>query len=87
MYADPEWPVKAQEGRAKEIRYCISCNECAHESTRRRSGERHCAINAAAGRERDFSAIVPAKVAKKVMIIGGGPAGMEAARVCGSERA
>ena len=81
LYADPEWPIKAQEGRAKEIRFCISCNECAHESTRRRSGERHCAINAAAGRERDFSEIVPTKELKKVMIIGGGPAGMEAARI------
>lgn len=81
LYADPKWPIKAKEGRAKEIRLCISCNECAHESTRRRSGERHCAVNAATGREKDFAVITPTKVQKKVMIIGGGPAGMEAARI------
>jgi 2,4-dienoyl-CoA reductase-like NADH-dependent reductase (Old Yellow Enzyme family)/thioredoxin reductase len=81
LYSDPKWPLKAKEGRDKDIRFCISCNECAHESTRRRLGERHCAINAATGREKDFAEIIPAKVKKKIMIIGGGPAGMEAARI------
>jgi 2,4-dienoyl-CoA reductase-like NADH-dependent reductase (Old Yellow Enzyme family)/thioredoxin reductase len=84
LYADPRWPVKAKRGEFEDIRKCISCNECAHDSTRRRSGERHCAINAAAGREKGFADIVPAKRKKKVMVVGGGPAGMEAARVSAS---
>jgi 2,4-dienoyl-CoA reductase-like NADH-dependent reductase (Old Yellow Enzyme family)/thioredoxin reductase len=81
LLADPEWPIKAREGKIEDIRFCISCIECAHESTRRRSGERHCAINATTGREREFAEIIPVKMQKEVMIIGAGPAGMEAARV------
>ncbi|MBN1472746.1 MAG: FAD-dependent oxidoreductase [Syntrophaceae bacterium] len=81
LFGDPEWPIKAREGRIEDIRFCISCNECAHESTRRRSGERHCTINAATGREKEFAEIIPAGVPKKVMVVGAGPAGMEAARI------
>jgi mycofactocin system FadH/OYE family oxidoreductase 2 len=77
--ADPELPNKAREGRLDEIRYCIGCNEGCW-------GRIHhalpitCAINPSAGREKEME-IVPAPVKKKVMVIGGGIAGMEAARV------
>ncbi|MFH1169702.1 MAG: FAD-dependent oxidoreductase [Chloroflexota bacterium] len=81
MYADPEWANKAKEGRVDDIRLCISCNECFTGSgNRRRSkGERHCAVNPAAGREGEFERVTAAPAPKKVMVIGGGPAGMEAA--------
>jgi 2,4-dienoyl-CoA reductase-like NADH-dependent reductase (Old Yellow Enzyme family) len=76
---DPELPTKAQEGRLDEIRYCIGCNEgCWGRSAQKLPIT--CALNPAAGREEEMK-ITPAPVAKKVMVIGGGLAGMEAARV------
>jgi mycofactocin system FadH/OYE family oxidoreductase 2 len=77
--ADPELPNKAREGRLDEIRYCIACNEGCW-------GRLYhalpitCAINPSVGREKEME-ITPAPVKKKVMVIGGGIAGMEAARV------
>jgi 2,4-dienoyl-CoA reductase-like NADH-dependent reductase (Old Yellow Enzyme family)/thioredoxin reductase len=79
LLADPEWVNKAREGREKEIRKCISCNHCIQAIT----GGRHvaCAVNARAGRELEFSSLPAADQNDKVVVIGGGPAGMEAARV------
>lgn len=77
LVADPEWPNKAREGREDEIRKCISCNECLDKIFN--VGMR-CAVNATPGREKRFAQLVPAAVKKRVMVIGGGPAGMEAAR-------
>jgi len=77
--ADPELPNKAREGRLDEIRYCIGCNEGCW-------GRIYhalpitCAINPSVGREKELE-IIPAPVKKRVMVIGGGMAGMEAARV------
>ncbi len=81
LYADPDWPNKAKEGRVDDIRFCISCNECFVGSGNRRRGDgaRRCAINPATGREGEFDRITAAPRPKKVMVIGGGPAGMEAA--------
>lgn len=83
LLADPEWPKKAEEGRVEDIRLCISCNECLAGSARRRrgGGARRCAVNAASGREREFALVTQAPAPKRVMVIGGGPAGLEAARV------
>jgi 2,4-dienoyl-CoA reductase-like NADH-dependent reductase (Old Yellow Enzyme family)/thioredoxin reductase len=83
LFADPEWARKTKEGRLGEIRLCISCNECMIGSGRRRrgGGARYCAVNAAAGREREFTDMMKTSTEKKVMVVGGGPAGMEAARV------
>ncbi|MBI2910229.1 MAG: FAD-dependent oxidoreductase [Chloroflexi bacterium] len=83
LLADPRWANKAREGTIEDIRPCISCLECMHGSYRRRQGggARRCSINAATGREGEFLPIRPASVKKKVMVIGGGPAGMEAAWV------
>ena len=74
---DPELPNKAREGRLDEIRYCIACNEgCLNHG----GSGLTCAINASVGREAETQ-ITPAPVSKRVMVIGGGIAGMEAARV------
>jgi len=79
LIADPDWPQKVANGQTEEIRPCLSCNEC------RQAGHRgqpvRCAVNAAAGKERRYDSIQPAEVKKKVLIAGGGPAGLEAARV------
>lgn len=77
--ADPELPNKAREGRLDEIRRCIACNEgCWGRITQRLPIT--CAINPSVGREAETE-ITPAPVRKRVMVIGGGIAGMEAARV------
>jgi 2,4-dienoyl-CoA reductase (NADPH2) len=79
LIADPELPNKARLGRLDEIRYCIGCNQGCFHPLAERKPER-CLVNARAGVERKRS-IEPAPRKKKVMVIGGGPAGMEAARV------
>ncbi|MFH1485698.1 MAG: NAD(P)-binding protein, partial [Chloroflexota bacterium] len=83
LLADPHWANKAKEGRPEDICPCISCVECIHGSSRRRNGggARRCSVNPASGREAEFSELKPATVKKKVMIVGGGPGGMEAARI------
>lgn len=80
LFADVEWPNKAREGRVNEIRKCISCMECLGGLTGRAADTR-CAVNVAVGREQDFGEIMPAKVKRKVMVIGAGPGGLEAARI------
>ncbi len=79
VIADPDWPQKVSEGQIAEIRPCLACNEC-----RQRGHDLkpiRCTVNAVAGRERNYNVIEPAAVKKKVLIAGGGPAGMEAARI------
>jgi len=80
LIADPEWPIKAAEGRVREIRRCISCNRCMRIMSRKKI---RCAVNARAGLEREFP-MTPAAQSRRVAIVGGGPAGMEAARVAAS---
>ena len=82
LYADPEWPLKARKGRVEDIRPCVGCNECLRTSQKGGGrASRRCSVNAAAGREREFNTLVTVAKPKKVMIVGGGPGGMEAARV------
>lgn len=82
LFADPEWPNKALEGRVDDIRKCTSCMECLGVGTGRAAVTR-CAVNVAVGREQQFAEIKPAAVRRKVAVVGAGPAGMEAARVAG----
>lgn len=80
LLADPEWPNKVKEGRSEDIIPCIGC----HEGCLRRvlSGKHiSCAVNPACGLEKEF-VITAAEKKKSVLVVGGGPAGMEAARVC-----
>jgi len=78
LIADPEFPDKARDGRLDDIRPCIACGYCLDSVML--AAPMACAVNPAAGRETEL-AIAPATRPKKVYVIGGGPAGMEAATV------
>jgi 2,4-dienoyl-CoA reductase-like NADH-dependent reductase (Old Yellow Enzyme family)/NADPH-dependent 2,4-dienoyl-CoA reductase/sulfur reductase-like enzyme len=78
LLADPELPNKLADGRPEDVRPCIYCYSCVgsiflNESTR-------CAVNPATGRESACS-IEAAPRSRRVLVVGGGPAGLEAARV------
>ncbi|MDM7999054.1 MAG: FAD-dependent oxidoreductase [Dehalococcoidia bacterium] len=79
LIADPDLPMKVAEGRLDEIRPCIGCLRCIDNQTVKGKGIM-CSVNAAVGREQR-SELKPPEKRKKVFVIGGGPAGMEAARV------
>jgi len=79
LIADPELPNKARQGRFDEINYCIACNQGCFDPIFEGKPQT-CLVNARAGAEGKL-ALEPASSKKKVMVIGGGPAGMEAARV------
>jgi 2,4-dienoyl-CoA reductase-like NADH-dependent reductase (Old Yellow Enzyme family)/thioredoxin reductase len=79
LIADPELPIKAFEGRIEEIRPCTACNLGCNERMYLQL-DISCQTNPMVGRERDFR-IEPAPKKKRVLVIGGGPAGLEAARV------
>ncbi|MCR4406860.1 MAG: FAD-dependent oxidoreductase [Anaerolineae bacterium] len=80
LIADPEWPSKALAGEEKSIRKCIGCNECVV-ARHVEDAPLRCTLNPAVGQGRDFARIDRAEVRKRVLVIGGGPAGMEAAQV------
>jgi 2,4-dienoyl-CoA reductase (NADPH2) len=77
LLADPELPRKARAGRVREIRRCISCQHCIDSMERMQMS---CAVNGRSGREAERS-LAPAPRARRVVVVGGGPAGLEAARV------
>ncbi|MFC1982817.1 FAD-dependent oxidoreductase [Chloroflexota bacterium] len=78
LLADPEMPNKLTEGRYEDIAPCTACGTCSEHSMR--GIDMTCRINAALGREKEYE-ITPAQKKKKVAVVGGGPGGMEAARV------
>jgi len=79
IYADPELPNKVAAGQFEDIRWCTSClQECIHSLMTAFTTK--CQVNPEIGRERQM-AITPAAKSKRVLVVGGGPAGMEAARV------
>lgn len=79
LFADPELPRKVAEGRLDDVAPCSGCNYCWHVRAYVDSPLR-CRVNAALGRHREFE-IKPAGTRKKVLVAGGGPSGLEAARV------
>jgi 2,4-dienoyl-CoA reductase-like NADH-dependent reductase (Old Yellow Enzyme family)/thioredoxin reductase len=83
MIADPCWAKKAKDGRVEDINKCISCLMCLYDVGGEPRIWPHCSVNATWGREtyHEFAEYKPSMEKKKVFIIGGGPAGMEAARV------
>ncbi len=78
LLAEPDFAFKARKGEAREIRPCIGCHECFARMRARRSLS--CAVNPSCGDEERL-AIRPAPVKKRVVVVGGGIGGMEAARV------
>ncbi|GAV21629.1 oxidoreductase [Carboxydothermus pertinax] len=79
LIADPEWPKKAREGRSSEIRKCISCNIGCIGGRVFPNLRLRCTVNPVAGREGVYGEIKQSPVKKKVVVVGGGPAGMQAA--------
>jgi N,N-dimethylglycine/sarcosine dehydrogenase len=80
ILADPELPNKAREGRLDQIRHCVGANVCIG----RRYGHYQpvaCIYNPSAGREREMEPLAPARSLRRIVIVGGGPAGLEVARV------
>ena len=79
LHADPELPSKAAAGFFEDIAPCIACNSgCIGTVVKGRPAT--CVVNPAAGREREMM-IAPADMPKRILVVGGGPAGLEAARV------
>ncbi len=75
LLADADWPRKVKEGREEDIRPCIACNETC-------LGKRlslGCTVNPVTGMEKEY-ALTPIARRRSVLVIGGGPAGLEAAR-------
>lgn len=80
LIADPDLPNKAREARLDEIRSCIACDQgCLGRVTKGKAIT--CLQNPAVGLEKQIGILKPAKDKKKILVVGGGPAGMEAARV------
>ena len=77
LLADPEWPRKAFEGLEQQIIPCIGCNQCRNRAVRQ---EINCTVNHRTGREAETQVEYDSSLKDKlVMVIGGGPAGMQAA--------
>ncbi len=83
LICDPDMPVKMRTGREKEVRRCLKCFNCVQSSFA--YGHMFCALNPESGRERETALQQPKKEKKKVLIAGGGLAGMQAA-ITASER-
>ena len=80
-FADAHFVNKLREGRREEIRLCIRCQYCCDGG----EGPVGCIYNPVTGREQDWGNTSPAPVQRRVVIVGAGPAGMEAA-IAASER-
>ncbi len=76
LLADPELPKKAKEGRFDDIRICIACNTCMQSIFKK--GRIECLVNPKLGREKEMETH-PTINPKRVMVVGGGPAGLNVA--------
>lgn len=79
LLADPQFVRKTMEGRRDEIIRCMSCNQGCVNRMFSGKGSPSCVFNPVTGRELEYK-IIPAPIQKRVLVIGGGPAGLEAAR-------
>lgn len=80
LIADPEWARKVEEKRPEEIRPCIACNTCI--DGMREGSKIRCLVNPVAGRETVYQ-LRPVSRPRRIVVVGAGPAGMEAARMLG----
>lgn len=77
LLADPDWPNKVKEGRFYDINPCIGCNECLYAGF---SGKHYyCSVNPLCFAEEDYKLPEKTDLKRSVLVIGGGPGGMEAA--------
>lgn len=77
MLADPYWPTKVKSGHTEDITPCVGCNECLLSGF---SGKHYyCAVNPLCYAEKEYALPKPDGSMKHILVIGGGPAGMEAA--------
>jgi NADPH-dependent 2,4-dienoyl-CoA reductase/sulfur reductase-like enzyme len=79
LFADPYWPLKAKEGRPEDIRKCVACNMGCIGRLMQQNDVK-CTQNPWVGTEFE-GGLPPASLKKRVLVLGGGPAGLEAARV------
>ena len=82
MICDAEFANKSRNGRFEEIRACIGCNQACIGRANKSLGI-SCIQNPISGRELEFKSLPPIDKVKKILVIGGGPAGMKAAAVAG----
>ncbi|MBM4073625.1 MAG: FAD-binding protein [Planctomycetes bacterium] len=80
LIADPDFPNKAKEGRLDDVRQCMGYNQGCIDRIYTGRGVT-CVQNAVIGRERDWAELPRAATPRKLVIVGGGPAGLECARV------
>lgn len=79
LIADPQWPQKVRENRVEEIRPCINCNNCINQNFKGLSVR--CTVNPYTGRERYLANRQLVGNNLRAVVVGGGPAGMQAALV------
>jgi len=78
LIADPEWPNKVRRGNEESIRHCISCNRCVRQRVFDDLPIR-CSVNPAVGREGERTMAALVRTGRRVIVVGGGPAGLQAA--------
>ncbi len=81
LFADPYWPQKAREGRPEDITPCIRCNDGCQDRSNLKYRPTQCTVNVMLNRD-DSLGITAAERCKNVAVVGGGPGGMESAKVC-----
>lgn len=78
LLADPDLPRRLADGQPKRVRRCISCENCIDTLEEKLATE--CAVNPVTGHEREL-VVIPAARPRRVVVVGAGPAGLEAARL------